>query len=118
MNEQQPQPWPEGIVARYVTVAGATVDITTPHEERQVGERGSMPIGNGLTVQLRPKTLIDVTIEAHCHGCGGSRSGQHPGLFPSAIKGLIDSGYGRDTREWAQAHAAECRALPRPAVTK
>jgi hypothetical protein len=111
------EPWPPTVVARYLTVAGATVDITTPHTERQVGEHATVPMGNGLSVQKRPETVIDVTITARCFGCLDSDEGTYLGLYPSALKGLIESHYGRDARRWAQAHASACRALPRPAVT-
>lgn len=121
---QQPQqptpraePWDEGVIARYLTVAGATVDITTPHTERQVGEHATVPMGNGLSVQKRPETVIDVTITARCSACLDTDEGTYLGLYPSALNGLVDSHYGRDARRWAQAHASECRALPRPAVT-
>ncbi len=110
------EPWEQGVVARYLTVAGATVDITTPHTERQIGEHATVPMGNGLSVQKRPETVIDVTITARCSGCLTSDEGTYLGLYPSALKGLVDSHYGREARAWAQAHAEKCRALPNPAV--
>ncbi|NUP15483.1 MAG: hypothetical protein HOZ81_05135 [Streptomyces sp.] len=106
--------WPMGVVARYVTVAGATVDITTPHSERQVGEYATVPIGDGLSVQKRPETVIDVTVTARCSGCLDSDEGTYLGLYPSALDGLVDSHYGRGARKWAQVHAEKCRAVPRP----
>ena len=106
--------WPEGVVARYLTDVGATVDITTPHVERQVGEHAIVPIGDGLTVQKKPEIVIDVTITARCSGCPDDYTATYLGLFPFALKGLVDGHYGRDAREWAQAHAEKCRALPRP----
>lgn len=112
------EPWPDDVIARYLTVAGATVDITTPHTERQIGEHATVPMGNGLSVQKRPETVIDVTITAYCSGCLGADERTYLGLYPSALKGLLDSHYGRDTRKWAQDHASVCRALPRPAVGK
>ncbi|MFJ9740845.1 hypothetical protein [Streptomyces sp. NPDC101166] len=112
----QPATWPEGVIARYLTVGGAHVDITAVSVERVEGESGIMPIGNGLSVQLRPKNIIDVTVTARCQGCPDQASEQFEGLFPSAMSGLIDSCYGRYARAWAQSHAEKCRALPCPAA--
>ena len=106
--------WPEGVVARYLTDVGATVDITTPHTERQVGEHAIVPIGDGLSVQKKPETVIDVTITARCSACLGIDESTYLGLYPFALEGLVDSHYGRGARQWAQAHAEKCRALPRP----
>lgn len=106
--------WPEGVVARYLAVGGATVDITTPHAERQVGEHAVVPIGDGLAVRKRPETVFDVTVTARCSGCLDEYAGTYLGLFPSALRGLVDSHYGREARNWAQSHAETCRALPRP----
>lgn len=106
--------WPEGVVARYVTVGGATVDIATPHVERQVGGHAIVPIGDGLTVQKKPETVIDVTITARCSACPGIDESTYLGLYPFALDGMVDSHYGREARQWAQAHAEKCRAVPRP----
>jgi hypothetical protein len=114
----QAEPWPDGVIARYVNVGGAFVDITATSVDRQEGEHGTVPIGNGLSVQLSPKKFIDVTVTARCQGCPGQFTSEFDGLFPSAMNGLIDGRYGRDARDWAQAHAAECRALPRPEVSR
>lgn len=63
-------PWPEGVIARYLTVSGAHIDITKPWNDYR----------------------------AVCDGCakGYSCSFENP------------------ARDWAQAHAETCRALPRP----
>ncbi|MEU6279756.1 hypothetical protein [Streptomyces sp. NPDC047028] len=118
MNQQPTTPWPEGVLARYLTVGGATVDLTTPHTERQVGEHATVPMGNGLSVQRRPETVIDVTITARCSGCLDSHEDTYLGLYPSALKDIVGSHYGQDAREWAQDHASECRAMPRPEASR
>lgn len=102
-----PTAWPEGVVARYLTDAGKalgdpalTVDITMASVEHPAGE----------------VTVIDVTFTARCHGCGEAISSRFDDLFPDVVDGLLDSCYGRYAREWAQAHAERCRALPHPAA--
>lgn len=65
--------WPEGVVARYATAGGATVDL----------------IGGGDLAQSR------------CTGCG------HRSEF----------GHKSFVHEKAQAHAEQCRALPRPGAS-
>lgn len=89
MSEQQP--WEPGVIARYLTIAGATVDIhanpdgathpvtclACPWETRAYG-----PIADGLTPEYKAKAALD------------------------------------DAHSRAQAHAERCRALPRPAVTQ
>jgi hypothetical protein len=110
----QSSEWPEDVVARYLTVAGATVDVTTPHIERQVGEHATVSIGDGLSVRTRPETVIDVTITARCSACLDSDESTYLGMYPSALDGIVDSLSGRAIRNWAQGHAEKCRALPRP----
>lgn len=93
----QPAAWPEGVVARYVTVGGAPVDLT-----------------HRLTVHNPPKPFATL---AACAGCPESEefnhyrmvwglTAQHEEHHPAAAD--------RDARDWAQSHAEKCRALPRP----
>ncbi|WP_067391895.1 hypothetical protein [Streptomyces sp. F-3] len=96
--------WPAGVVARYLTVANATVDITTTIVNRRKNERGT--------------EVIDVAIAATCAGCRDTDSDRFDGLFPHAINGLVDTHYGRDIRTWAQEHAERCRAMPRPEAAR
>ncbi|PYC80490.1 hypothetical protein C7C46_12355 [Streptomyces tateyamensis] len=79
--------WPEGVLARYLTAGGATVDIT----------RGS-----------------GVDFTATCLGCGDAQECDH--VSATCIGGpatALKANQGA-AREWAQAHAERCRALPRP----
>jgi len=83
--------WDDNVIARYLTVAGATVDITyTSH--------------SGL-------------LYATCTGCGqveridtGAMTYDPPEKEQARIEQHLPT-----SREQAQGHAAACRALPRPA---
>jgi hypothetical protein len=88
-----PQPWPDDTIARYLAVAGATVDITYASH-------------SGLIV-------------ATCTGCGNVERTDTGGLLtdpPEKEDARIEKAL-PESRELAQAHAEKCRALPRPAVT-
>lgn len=84
--------WPEGVIARYLTVAGATVDITyTSH--------------SGL-------------ILAKCTGelCGWTERTSTGGMVydpPEKESARVEE-YLPGNQLYAQAHAEKCRALPRP----
>lgn len=87
--------WPEGVLARYLTVAGtadpaAYVEIT--HTSR-----------SGYVI-------------ATCNGCGQvedtethGRLDDPPELQAERVEEALP-----ESREWAQAHAEKCRAMPRP----
>lgn len=98
------QPWPERVIARYLTVGGATVDLT------ETGPRDG--------------DLLEVTI-ASCGGCPATRREQWPdGTYDYAsqfhpIKRADAIAIAEEAaRAWAQAHAETCRALPRPAAAQ
>jgi hypothetical protein len=90
----------ERIIARYLTVGGATVDIT------ETGPRDSV--------------VLQVTVAA-CGGCPAEQREQwrdgfydysyafHPVTREDAVARAE-----KEAREWAQSHAEKCRALPRP----
>ena len=84
--------WPEGVIARYLTVAGATVDITyTSH--------------SGL-------------LTATCTGCGNVEHTNTGGLLsdtPETEDARVEKAL-PESRELAQAHAETCRAMARPTV--
>ena len=95
--------WPEGAIARYWTVAGATVDLT--HGNRDY------PTDDGIG-ENRNHTL------ATCTGCPATEEFSHW----QVVKRMTFDDKVRDPQpaddkahEWAQAHASVCRALPRPA---
>ncbi|MBV9026058.1 MAG: hypothetical protein JO362_20245 [Streptomycetaceae bacterium] len=86
-------PWPDGVIARYLTAGGATVDIQ--HNRRYYDETA----------------LLDAV--ARCIGCGlteGFDDGDPRDLSASGILTMNVAA----ARAWAQAHAEKCRALPMP----
>lgn len=95
-------PWPTACVARYWTVAGATVDIT--HGDR------TTPTDDGIG-ETRNHTL------AACTGCPATKEFSHWRV----VKRMTFDDKVRDPQaaddeahQWAQNHASTCRALPRP----
>ena len=90
--------WPEGVIARYLTVGGALVDLTRsidPADEKA--------------------SRWDWT-RATCSGCGAF-DGEDWNTRPYTQLITVPQAEQRATRvasEWAQAHAEKCRALPRP----
>ncbi|MER6601161.1 hypothetical protein [Streptomyces parvus] len=95
--------WPENVIARYLTVAGATVDM---FEE------------SGYYIPTPPTQT-----RAHCNGCGeeqieewGFSIGAHeygreqPADFDANGQWVTPR-----VHQWAQSHAETCRALPKPA---
>lgn len=88
--------WPKGTVARYLTVGGATVDVLD------------------ATYRDRSTTLHAAYATCTGHGCGASHTTMsnqqftnHPDVKESDPR-LIEQ-----AKEWAQAHAETCRALPK-----
>ncbi|MDX3336908.1 hypothetical protein [Streptomyces sp. ME02-6979.5a] len=86
--------WPTGVIARYLTVGGATVDLT-----------------HRLTVHTPPKPFATL---ASCAGCPATEEVSHyrsnwgeEEHDPEAADA--------DARIWAQSHAETCRAIPKPA---
>jgi hypothetical protein len=86
--------WPEGVVARYVTLAGATVDVS--HDM-------------SLIQDTEPNLSI-----ARCGGenCDASHHERWTDYGYRSDDG--SRGADREVGKWAQAHAETCRALPRP----
>ncbi|MGW3030213.1 hypothetical protein ACWDCB_03160 [Streptomyces sp. NPDC001178] len=91
--------WPEGVIARYLTVGGATVDLAYR-----------------LTVHKPPEPFATW---ADCTGCPASSEHSHYRL----VRGLYadreehdQAAADEEARAWAQAHAERCRALPSPGV--
>jgi hypothetical protein len=89
--------WPEGVIARYLTVGGAAVDITEhgPRDDEASASETS----------------------ASCRGCDTQRwiewrKHPHPGEWITTTQAAEDAE--QSARSWAQAHAETCRAMPRP----
>ena len=112
------EPWPDGVIARYLNLAGATVDVKASHIRYEVGEHGMKPLSNGLSAPVHPEKLIDLTITARCTGCPEHEVFENERLYPSALDRITEGPYGRQAARWAQAHAEKCRAMPRPAVAQ
>jgi hypothetical protein len=99
MSEQQTPPWPHGVTARYLTVAGSSL--------------------------AREELAVDVVytsgtgwITATCAGCGASERTDTGGLIydtPEEEQARVDQALPQ-ARPWAQSHAEKCRATPRPEV--
>lgn len=91
--------WPEGVIARYLTIAGATADIKAI----------------GLDRQTSVGTVTDITITAYCQGCRHKDVSTYLGMDVSTLgDDFFTSSLCDDARYWAQEHAEKCRALPRP----
>jgi hypothetical protein len=91
--------WPEGTLARYLTVGGATVDITVdPGSEHAYAATGAVCLGcnatKGVDWVARPwdTSIID-------YHTASDRDGTE---------------YTATVRTWAQDHASTCRAIPKP----
>ncbi|WP_030506326.1 hypothetical protein [Microbispora rosea] len=93
MTSTQSTTWPEGVIARYLTVGGAAVDVTED-------EPGVCTVANcGGCPKYR---CIDWTRSTGAHFDGSYREYQDR---ESAEQ---------QAREWAQSHAEKCRAMPKP----
>lgn len=98
-GERQGAAWPEGVIARYLTVGGATVDLTLRH-----------------TLHATPEPFETL---ATCTGCPASKQVSHYRALVPMFGGHPVEEHEREiadaqARDWAQAHAETCRALPKP----
>jgi O-succinylbenzoate synthase len=85
--------WPEGVIARYLTVAGATVDITDDSRRGYI-----VATCTGERCGWRERTSIDGYVY------------DTPEETQARIEEWLPS-----NQEEAQAHAEKCRAMPKPA---
>ena len=99
---ETPDPWPEGVVMRFLTLGGAVVDV----RQRQADLR-TRP---GSTVDLLPdgETWRAEVFGWRCLGCGEVGAQGHYGLGSSYFEDLGEA------RKGANNHATACRAMPRP----
>lgn len=93
--------WPEGVIARYVSVGGATVDLTELH-----------------TLPPHPEPYATA---ASCTGCPATKEVGHyrtyyqsGGFLDGATEEHEPDQATAQARAWAQTHAEKCRALPKP----
>ncbi|MFF3547073.1 hypothetical protein ACFYXD_35210 [Streptomyces platensis] len=89
--------WPEGVIARYITVAGVAI--------------------------ADPELAVEITYTSHsgwltatCRGCEQDedtethgRLDDPPELEAERVEEALPA-----ARTWAQSHAEKCRAMPRP----
>lgn len=78
--------WPEGVIARYLTVGGATVDTVDDSAD---------------------------STRSICTGCGGDRLSTY-NLLDCATREEMREDARRQARRWSQEHAERCRAMPNP----
>jgi hypothetical protein len=79
--------WPEGVVGRYVTVGGGTVDLIEQA----------------------------ISVLAKCTACPDAEWTSHDD--PTLVDRPNRSRSTERAGDWAQDHAATCRAMPKPEVT-
>ncbi|MFI1485815.1 hypothetical protein [Streptomyces sp. NPDC020747] len=94
--------WPVGTIARYLTVGGATVDLTSGEYPYDAGDGivGSRNLTRGA-----------------CTGCPTVEDFKHwrPVQRMTFVDDVRDpETANREALEWAQAHAERCRAMPKP----
>lgn len=104
MSTETVTAWPAGVIARYLTVGGATVDVTTR---------------SGYYNRTDPTESV-----ATCNGCDKTESVEWVlrawDYSENGYASVTDEGGERSTpkiRDWAQAHAEKCRAMPKPNQT-
>ncbi|KAF0646728.1 hypothetical protein [Streptomyces fradiae] len=92
--------WPKGVIARYLTVAGAALGR------------------DDLTVDVETLTTVDYddpyATRSTCRACA-TRDERDYDLYRNYRGDARARASQDDARSWAQAHAERCRALPRPA---
>jgi hypothetical protein len=90
--------WPEGVIARYLTLVGSTVDLTHQNETQ-----------DGTKKETR----------AACTGCKATTTQTWADSYPNHRRPGVTHYQNQDkgdraARAWAQSHAETCRALPKP----
>ncbi|MDF5758765.1 hypothetical protein [Spongiactinospora sp. TRM90649] len=89
--------WPDGVIARFLTVGGATVDLTEHADAECPAASRTVP---------------------RCAGCGTQRDFDWlRETWESTAVRYIDTHRheaAQHARNWAQEHAERCRAMPRP----
>ncbi|MBT2369967.1 hypothetical protein J7E88_33050 [Streptomyces sp. ISL-10] len=101
------------MVARYLTVAGATVDITQRASEAYTSTPPEKP---ELMRYYRAHQVVDLTFTAVCQGCRKKDISEYAEIDADRVETFLDEQADRcrNPQGWAQKHAAQCRALPRP----
>ena len=87
MSQTTQTAWPEGVIARYLSVGGATVDVR------------------------------NVAVSAGTAACSGCQESEFFWRVTADCMGGPEHARemnAEDARHWAQDHAETCRAMPRP----
>lgn len=97
-QQAEAEAWPEGVIARYLTVGGATVDLTRSNDP-----------------EADDASQWDVT-RSICTGCGATdaeawNTRPYTQLISITQAEKIATA---EARKWAQRHAEKCRAMPKP----
>jgi hypothetical protein len=98
--------WPQNVIARYLTVAGSSLgreDLAVEVVTRYNAFTPPEPIATSVS----------------CTGCPASEEISHWLESYSHFKGAYEEEHDQEranaqAREWAQAHAEKCRAMPNP----
>ncbi|MFD3520450.1 hypothetical protein [Streptomyces sp. NPDC058653] len=109
MSGQTETAWPEGVIARFLTVGGAAVDLSFDDERAP-----DVPVHQG-TAWASTKPMITITVMARCTG-RGCRAGTSEATVMEIPWGgrPLETEPGIEATRWGQAHAEKCRAMPRP----
>ncbi|WP_433382660.1 hypothetical protein [Streptosporangium sp. CA-115845] len=98
-------PWPEGVITRYLTVGGATVDL---HSHRFTAKWSY----RGAPYAASPDQRYEVGgFNWRCLGCDAY--GREGDTYNEPGYRALD-----EARESAQEHAERCRAISRPELTE
>lgn len=93
-----PAPWPDGIIARYLTDAGKA--LANPN----------------LAVDVHAYRKEGQHTLAKCAVCPWEKDASgNPSLSSHFSEAYCESEANKAAHAWAQAHAEKCRALPQPA---
>lgn len=96
--------WPDDVLHRYLTAAG--VALTDPTITVDVHwSPGHIPHDQEHTL---------LTISATCRACLANTADTYTNIPVAHLHNLRNSNYPREARAWAQQHAEQCLALPRP----
>ncbi|WP_141704160.1 hypothetical protein [Planobispora rosea] len=93
--------WPEGVIARYLTVGGATVDVS---EMSSYYDRTDPTSSVAICLGCDKREVIEWTQSLWSYSENDYVEVTDEGGEYSTPK----------VREWAQAHAEKCRSMPKP----
>lgn len=94
--------WPAGVIARYLTAGGATVDLTITEQPHRHDD--------GITGYRNSTRAV-------CTGCPAAQEFPHHRIHRGSYSEWEKhepQAAETDARAWAQSHAETCRAMPLP----